>query len=553
MIFPGKLTSSDHLPVVIKLSTKPIVKPQQIRFNYSNTNWKLFKERIKEKINNANRENNLNDRNDIDAIVIEISISNWINIIKETRDEMVPKRSLNYFIHARDSDYLKLLEDIYKTIISKPFWSRHDLNVIKEIQGRLLEENLRLSKEAWETKINHLNEIYKDSAKFWDQVRQLIGNNKVKNEYLIDINNNGNKVYKDEEKEVLYRNIWKKIFEIPEEENRNFDIKNENRVKDFLHQNRDIILPHQYADLSRLDEREILTRPARNIDVKNIIKNFKNKAPDISRINKLILSNLLENAIDRYSLITNLTLSMGYYPYAFKNSLLAFTPKPGKDLKLPENCHPITLLEVPGKILEKIINDRFMYFCENNEILHHHQFGFQKQKGTDTAIAIAYEKIALNQQNKNYCNVICRDVAKAFDRVWIEGLQYKIIQLNNLPLLVRKIICSFTEGRTAQIRINNIIGPKFHLKSGVPQGSILSPSLLIFFTHDLPQPVSDTDTDVIFADDISQIIEYHGNDKEELAVQSEREIVRINEYEKLWKIKTNTTKFKMISVSKTQP
>ena len=132
-------------------------------------------------------------------------------------------------------------------------------------------------------------------------------------------------------------------------------------------------------------------------------------------------------------------------------------------------------------------------------------------------------------------------------------MEYKIIQLDNLPLLVKKIICSFTEGRTAQIRINNVIGPKFHLKSGVPQGSILSSSLFISFTHDLPQPVFVTDTDMIFADDISQIIENHDNDKEELAVQSEREIVRVNEYEKLWKIKTNATKFKMISVSKTQP
>ena len=321
----------------------------------------------------------------------------------------------------------------------------------------------------------------------------------------------------------------------------------------FLRQNRDNILPYQFADLSRLDERNILTRPVRSQDIKNIIHNFKNKAPVISKINKLILSNLPDNAIDRYWLLTNLTLSMGYYPIAFKNGLLVFASKPGKDPKLPKNYRPITLLEVPGKILERVINNRFMYFCKNNKILSPQQFGFCKRRGTDTAIAIAYEKIALNQQNKNYCNVICRDVAKAFDRVWIEGLQFKIFQLDNLPILIKKIICSFTENRTTQIRINNIIGPKFQLKSGVPQGSILSPSLFIFYTHDLPQPVSDIDTDVIFADDVSQIVEYHGRDKEQLAVKSEQEIVRVNEFEKLWKIKTNATKFKMISVSKTQP
>ena len=171
----------------------------------------------------------------------------------------------------------------------------------------------------------------------------------------------------------------------------------------------------------------------------------------------------------------------------------------------------------------------------------------KKKKGTDTAIAIAYEKLAVNQKTKNHCNVICRDVAKAFDRVWIDGLQYKVINQEELPFLLKKIICSFTTGYTAQIRMNATIGPTFQLKSGEPQGCILSPSLFIFFTHDLPLPHSDLSTDVM------QVVEYRGNDREELAVKTEREIVRVNEYEKLWKIKTNAAKFKMISVSQTQP
>ena len=106
-------------------------------------------------------------------------------------------------------------------------------------------------------------------------------------------------------------------------------------------------------------------------------------------------------------------LSMGYYPTAYKNDELTFAPKPGKDPKMPENYRPITLLEVPGKILERIINDRFVYFfCENNNVLRQQQFGFIKKKEAGTVIAIAYEKIAVNQQNKHHCNVICRDVEK---------------------------------------------------------------------------------------------------------------------------------------------
>ena len=93
---------------------------------------------------------------------------------------------------------------------------------------------------------------------------------------------------------------------------------------------------------------------------------------------------------------------MGHYPTAYKNGLLIFTPKKGKDPRQPENYQPITLLEVPGKILECINNDRFMHFCESNDILSKHLFWFCKGKGTDTAIAIAYEKINVNQQHKSH-------------------------------------------------------------------------------------------------------------------------------------------------------
>ena len=41
-----------------------------------------------------------------------------------------------------------------------------------------------------------------------------------------------------------------------------------------------------------------------------------------------------------------------------------------------------------------------MHYCKTNDILSQHQFGFHKRKRTDTAIAIAYEKIAVNQKKK---------------------------------------------------------------------------------------------------------------------------------------------------------
>ena len=67
-------------------------------------------------------------------------------------------------------------------------------------------------------------------------------------------------------------------------------------------------------------------------------------------------------------------------------------------------------------------------------------------------------------------NIICRDVQKAFDKVWTQGLKYKIINIPDLPLIFQKILCSYVTNRTAQIRIENYKGDKINLESGVPQG-----------------------------------------------------------------------------------
>ena len=48
-------------------------------------------------------------------------------------------------------------------------------------------------------------------------------------------------------------------------------------------------------------------------------------------------------------------------------------------------------------------------------------------------------------------NIICRDVQKAFDKVWTQGLKYKIINIPDLPLIFQKILCSYVTNRTAQI------------------------------------------------------------------------------------------------------
>lgn len=219
-------------------------------------------------------------------------------------------------------------------------------------------------------------------------------------------------------------------------------------------------------------------------------------------------------------------------------------PKPNTDTRDPKNFRPISLLEVPGKILKKIINKRLRDFLENNNIINGKQHGFRAARGTDTALTTMHETIAHHISRKSQCYLILRDVSKAFDKVWHKGLQYKNF-LFDLPLTITKFINIFFTNRKARIRIGNFTGPPFPLMAGVPQGSSISPTLYTIYTNDIPEPAYDCTT-VQYADDITQIIAYHGKSRHMMVNRTVSEIQKINKFENKWKIKTNSNKFKIV-------
>ena len=336
--------------------------------------------------------------------------------------------------------------------------------------------------------------------------------------YLLD--NKGRKIFKTEEKEEAFRYIWSNVFRITDEENQLFCRENERRINRYLQLQNFEINHFEFAELDRLNPDCDLTKPETIHEIQQIIKDFKNnKALRESKINKVLLLNLPILAIKRYRDIINLTISMRYFPIIFKNGLIILILKPGKDPRNPINYRPITLLEIPGKISEKIINTRVHKFCESNNIFHEHQYGFRAGRGTDIAITKVYETVALNQEYKDHCNIICRNVSKAFDKVWTSGLKYKIITIEDLPSIIKKIMCSCLEERTAQIEIENIIGPKIKLESGVPQRGILSLTMYILYKRDIPLPGHDC-MDVLFADDVTQVIVNYNDDRRQWALTS---------------------------------
>lgn len=81
------------------------------------------------------------------------------------------------------------------------------------------------------------------------------------------------------------------------------------------------------------------------------------------------------------------------------------------------------------------------------------------------------------------------DVSKAFDRVWHEGVVYKLL-LAKFLLHLTKIVASYLYNRILRVKLEDFVSSRRPLVVGVPQGSQFSPLLFVLYTkrryHYLP-------------------------------------------------------------------
>ncbi|KAF2345423.1 Reverse transcriptase domain [Trinorchestia longiramus] len=226
---------------------------------------------------------------------------------------------------------------------------------------------------------------------------------------------------------------------------------------------------------------------------------------------------------------------------------MIFFPKPSTSQHEIKNYRPISLLDIHGKLLDKILTYRLTDHFTIHNIYNKRQHGFRHGRGTHTALATLHETLHIHLNQRNKIDIILRDLSKAFDKVWHTGLKFKLSQLNINPPFT-KVLTNFLTDRTAAIRIANHTGQPFPIKSGVPQGAVISPALYNFYTHDLPSPIPNTDY-TVFADGITQIT-FSRNSHNMATRLTTKAIAQINDYERKWKIQTNVNKFKLIAISR---
>ncbi|KAK7871524.1 hypothetical protein R5R35_010330 [Gryllus longicercus] len=310
--------------------------------------------------------------------------------------------------------------------------------------------------------------------------------------------------------------------------------------------------PHPSALLT--EEKEIIeflecphqmSPPIKFFSTKEVTAGLKllpnHKAPGHDRITGEMLKKLPKKLIALVTSIFNGIIRIGHYPSQWKLAQLIVIAKPGKQLQDVSSYRPISLLPSLSKVFEKLLLFRIYPLLKENDAIPDHQFGFRNCHSTIEQIHRIVDTINGALENKMYCSALFLDIAQAFDKVWHQGLLYKIKKC--LPHPYYNILRSFISDRFFQIKFGDEITPFHPVLSGVPQGSILGPVLYTLYTADLPQ--SPDVTTATYADDTALLASHENQETATRTLEEHLEL--INKWCKLWRIRMNETKSKCIT------
>ena len=233
-------------------------------------------------------------------------------------------------------------------------------------------------------------------------------------------------------------------------------------------------------------------------DVKKIIHSLKNKPCTLDCYSSSLLKVCSEILSPVICKLINMSISSGVFPSLLKKAKVIPLHK-GGDSTICSNYRPISILHILSKIFEKAAHIQLVKYLESNNILCNEQFGFRRNCTTTNATMQLLTYLYRELDNGNYVFSLFIDFKKAFDSVNHNILLSKLYHygIRGLPLLWFK---SYLCNRTQYIRLQDGISGVKNITTGVPQGSILGPTLFLLFINDIVN-VSDKFKYILYADD----------------------------------------------------
>ncbi len=447
----------------------------------------------------------------------------WSNLLKKNLEKCIPHKTVKVFPNNKNwftkehHRFKKKVNRLYRK--ARRTKSINDWNTYKNQRNQytLLCRN---SKENYENKLletlENSNEINK---KWWNVSKKLMGKKVV--HFMPPLFDNDEVLTDNKDKANLMNMYFTSISTV--------DSAGKQVPNDILEHPQNLI-------------EHVSCAPEQ---VKSIIKNLdQNKASGHDNISARMLKLSSSYICDSLCSLINRSLTLGRFPDSLKKANVTPLFKQGhKNDK--GNYRPISILPSISKIFERIVYIKLYEFLSESNFFVNFQSGFRANDSTVNQLIDISHLIYRKLKNNEEVIGIYLDISKAFDKVWHQGLIYKLKKAGIRGRLLLWLT-DYLTNRQQRVIIGGSNSEWANIEAGVPQGSILGPLLFLIFINDIANDLESVPH--LFADDTN--ILFPTKDMQLGIATVNRDLMKISSWCDKWCVTMNPGKIKAILYSR---
>ena len=219
------------------------------------------------------------------------------------------------------------------------------------------------------------------------------------------------------------------------------------------------------------------------------------RAPGVDGVCAEHLRHLGPAAQDALLLLINRSWSSADVPSAWRRAVIIPIPKAGKDLQEVTSYRPISLTSNVAKLTERMVAARVTHLLERDDVIPAEQVGFRRGHSAEENLGRLIQEVqdgwnrppprGRPSDGKTAARFVLTayDFSRAYDVIDHQMLRLKMSR--HLPRCVTTWIHHFLRDRQACAEVNGVRSHSRPFRAGLPQGSVLAPTLFTLWSADL--------------------------------------------------------------------
>ena len=214
----------------------------------------------------------------------------------------------------------------------------------------------------------------------------------------------------------------------------------------------------------------------------------------------------------------------GSVPQEWRRATIVPIPKAGKDKRLVGSYRPIALTSHLSKLMERLVLSRLSYAAALRDLIPAEQVGFREGRAVEDSIGRLIQQVqdgwqlpksrskrAADGATAQKFVLLAFDFARAYDTVDHKLLKSRLLELG-VPVCLVRWTWQFLRDRRAKVEVNGTLSRERIFRAGLPQGSVLSPTLFLLWAAPLAADLRKIPgvTPFLYADDTAALCA--GND-----------------------------------------